>query len=306
MTTHFYSHSSCVLHDMGYGHPESPARLKAIEKAVHKSDWGEKLRFLQAPALQIERLSSVHPRHHVEAILELSPSEGLAYVDGDTVLCPDSIEAARRAAGAAIQATDDVIKGNAENAFCAIRPPGHHAESTIAMGFCLFNNVALAAESALAAGLERVAILDFDVHHGNGTVEIFQDRPEVLVCSSFQYPFYPGRFDRVNKPNICLTPLSAGCGSSDFRTAVERDWNRALNEHQAEMLFISAGFDAHRDDPLGGLRLVDEDYSWITQFICDQANKTAQGKVVSLLEGGYDLNALARCTLLHLEGLVGS
>jgi len=210
------------------------------------------------------------------------------------------------AAGAGLFATDEVIHKRAKNAFCAVRPPGHHAESTLAMGFCIFNSVALAAQRALSQGLERVAILDFDVHHGNGTVEIFKDRPEVLVCSSFQYPFYPARFDRVDRANICLSPLAAGTDGGTFRKIVERDWQSAIDRHQPEMIFISAGFDAHEDDPLGGLNLRDDDFFWLTQFIGELANKYAGGRVVSLLEGGYQLEALARSVKLHLQGLLAS
>jgi len=289
---------------MGDGHPESPDRLRAIEQVVRTHDWGSKLHFVEAPKLEVALLTSVHPKYHVDALLEMSPKEGVAFIDGDTSLNCHSINAALHAAGAGIYATDEVIAKRADNAFCSVRPPGHHAESTIAMGFCIFNNVALAVQRALASGMKRVAILDFDVHHGNGTVEIFQNRPEVLVCSSFQYPFYPGRFDQVVRPNICLTPLCANSDGSDFRAAIEPQWRAALHNHQAEMIFISAGFDAHRDDPLGGLNFDDEDYLWVTQFIQDEAQKTAEGRIVSFLEGGYNQDALARCVKLHLDGLI--
>ncbi|HEB29009.1 MAG TPA: histone deacetylase family protein [Porticoccus sp.] len=290
---------------MGQGHPESPGRLLAIEQLVRRTDWGESLVFVDAPKIDVDSLSRVHPKHHIDALMELSPRVGFADIDGDTRLNPHSIDAVLHAVGAAIHATDEVIAGNATNAFCSVRPPGHHAESAIAMGFCLFNSVALAAERALATGMERVAILDFDVHHGNGTVEIFQNRPEVLVCSSFQYPFYPGRFDQVNRPNICLTPLSAGSDGAVFRAAVEPQWTKAIRDHQPEMIFVSAGFDAHLDDPLGGLNLTDEDFLHVTQFIVDLAKQTAEGRIVSLLEGGYDYSALARSVVQHLNGLVG-
>ncbi len=288
---------------MGAGHPECPDRLRAINQMIEKSHWNEQLLFCDAPKLNIDWLNKVHPKSYVEALMELSPSEGIVSVDADTHLNPYSIQASLLAAGAAFYATDEVIAKRAKNAFCAVRPPGHHAESALSMGFCLFNSVALAAERALSSGMQRVAIIDFDVHHGNGTVEIFQDRPEVLVCSSFQYPFYPGRFDRVNKPNICLTPINAGSDGSVFRGLVESQWRKAILAHQPEMIFVSAGFDAHRDDPLGGLNLEDDDFLWVTQFIRDLAAECAEGKIVSLLEGGYDLNALARCVKLHLQGL---
>ncbi len=270
---------------------------------VCQSDWQGGLKFTQAGRINVDFLAKVHPRQHLEALLELSPREGIVAVDGDTLLNPHSIDASLLAAGAAVQAVDAVMAAEANNAFCAVRPPGHHAESAIAMGFCLFNSVALAAERALSQGMERVAIIDFDVHHGNGTVQIFADRPEVLVCSSFQYPFYPGRFDRVQKPNICLTPLAAGCNSDDFRRQVEPQWRKAIATHRPQLILISAGFDAHRDDPLGGLNLQDQDFLWVTQFIQALAADSAQGCIVSLLEGGYNLDALARSVKLHLQGL---
>ncbi|WDE04592.1 histone deacetylase family protein [Thalassomonas viridans] len=302
--TLFLGHKNCRRHDMGQGHPESPQRLQAIEQLVRATDWQGKLSFVDAPKVDLACLGGIHPKHHVQALMELVPEQGFADIDADTRLNPYSLDAALYAVGAALHATDQVIAGQAGNAFCSVRPPGHHAESAIAMGFCLFNSVALAAERALASGMSRVAILDFDVHHGNGTVEIFQDRPEVLVCSSFQYPFYPGRFDDVVRPNICLTPLTAGSDGAVFRQAVERQWTRALRRHQPEMIFISAGFDAHRDDPLGGLNLQDEDFLAVSWFIKDLAGETAQGRIVSLLEGGYQLDALARSVVQHLKALV--
>ena len=304
MSTLFLSHDHCQRHSMGERHPESPDRLAVIEQLIKATDWQGQIRFAQAPLIELEILASAHPQEYVDRIVSMSPQEGFAFIDGDTSMNPHSLEAARRAAGAAALATREVINGNAQNAFCSVRPPGHHAESSVSMGFCLFNSVAVAAELALACGMERVAILDFDVHHGNGTVEIFQDRPEVLVCSSFQYPFYPGRFDRVERPNICLTPLAAGSGSAEFQAAIDGQWIGEIRRHQPEMIFVSAGFDAHRDDPLGGLNLCDDDFYWVTCLIRDLAEELAGGKIVSLLEGGYDLSALARSVKAHLNGLV--
>jgi acetoin utilization deacetylase AcuC-like enzyme len=306
MNTLFLSSSVCEQHDMGVSHPESPARLKSINSMILNTEWGDNLSQMQAPLLDVSDLTSVHPSYHVDAILERAPDEGLVYLDADTAINPQSINAALHAAGAGIFATDQVLAGTVQNAFCAVRPPGHHAESTVAMGFCLFNSVALAAQRALSGGLSRVAILDFDVHHGNGTVEIFQNQPEVLVCSSFQYPFYPGRFDDVHSPNICLTPLNAGVGSNEFRQAIERDWLPAIAQHEPEMIFISAGFDAHQQDPLGGLNLVDDDYLWVTRLIADQADRYSDSRVVSMLEGGYNLDALVRSVKLHINGLLGA
>ncbi len=303
MTTLYLSHPDCELHNMGPQHPESPARLVAINRLLREQPWYGELREVPAPKLDLEMLYTVHPPELVDQLLNASPEEGWVAIDADTILNPHSMDAALRAAGAASYATRQVISGAADNAFCAIRPPGHHAEATIPMGFCIFNNIAVAVEQALAHGLKRVAVLDFDVHHGNGTVQIFMDRPEVLVCSSFQHPFYPGRYDDVDRPNICLTPLPENTGSDAFRHAIERDWLPALHRHQPEMLFISAGFDAHREDPLGGLDLEDEDYRWITGLICEAASKTAEGRIVAALEGGYNLDALARSVCAHIDVL---
>ena len=302
--TLFIQHPRCLQHDMGPDHPESADRLRAIEKHIKQSQWGNALLFKEAPKIERDWLSRIHPKNHIKALMERSPTSGFTELDADTRLNPHSIDAALYAVGAAIDATDEVIAGHAKNAFCAVRPPGHHAESAIAMGFCLFNSVALAAERALSKGMKRVAILDFDVHHGNGTVEIFQDRPEVLVCSSFQHPFYPGRFDTVQLPNICLTPLPAGTNGPEYHAAIETQWTKALLAHQPEMIFISAGFDAHKDDPLGGLNLEDHDYLHLTQFIQDLAMQTAEGRIVSLLEGGYHLDALGRSVVKHIQGLI--
>jgi len=288
---------------MGSDHPESPSRLVAIQKLLETEEWNQKLLRKEANKIDLTSLCKLHPKHHVEALMEQSPSDGIVPVAADVCFNPHTIDASLYAAGAAIQATDEVIAGVAKNAFCPVRPPGHHAETAISMGFCVFNSVALAAERALASGMERVAILDFDVHHGNGTVEIFQDRPEVLVCSSFQYPFYPGRFDEVVRPNIFLTPFQAHTDSSVFRQTLEPQWREALHQHQPEMIFISAGFDAHAHDPLAQLDLVDEDYLWLTQFILNMAGEFSEDRVVSMLEGGYDINALTRCVKLHIDGL---
>ena len=214
-----------------------------------------------------------------------------------------SLRAARLAAGAVIDAVGEVMSGAAANAFCAVRPPGHHAETTQAMGFCIFNNIALAAEKALALGAERVAVFDFDVHHGNGTVEIFRDRPEVMVCSSFQHPFYPGRFDDVRADHIVLSPLSAGTDGAGFRRAVESLWREASQRHRPDVVLVSAGFDAHREDPLGGLLLDDEDYRWLAELLLDLAQRHAGGRLVAALEGGYDLGALARSSLAFVRAL---
>jgi acetoin utilization deacetylase AcuC-like enzyme len=271
---------------------------------VQAADLGPGLVQLAAQEIDAGLFNGVHPQHYLDMLAELDPGEGIAMIDPDTSINRHSLRAARLAAGAAIQATEAVLGGEADNAFCAVRPPGHHAESALGMGFCIFNNVALAAERALALGAERVAILDFDVHHGNGTVEIFQHRPEVMVCSSFQYPFYPGRMDDVEEKHIILTPLAAATAGDEFRSAIERDWLGALEQQQPELILVSAGFDAHREDPLGGLLLEDADYQWVSQFISDVADRLCQGRIVSTLEGGYHLGALGRCVSIHLRELL--
>ncbi len=300
MPTLLLSHTDCEKHMMLPHHPESPERLRAIHAALANKphlDWRD------AREIDDAHFQGIHPRQYLELLAELKPGEGIAKIDADTSLNKYSLRAARLAAGAGLQGVESVMSGQYRNAFCAVRPPGHHAEAAIGMGFCIFNNIALAAERALSLGAERVAILDFDVHHGNGTVEIFQDRPEVLVCSSFQYPFYPGRYDDVNRPNICLTPLPEGTSGSTFRTAIERDWLPALVRHRPDIILVSAGFDAHRDDPLAGLLLDDADYGWLGQIIRAQADRYCQGRLVSMLEGGYNTEALARSVVQYLGSL---
>jgi acetoin utilization deacetylase AcuC-like enzyme len=285
-------------------HPESPARLACIEQAVERAPWAARLQRREAREINTAQFANIHPQYYLDQLAELQPGEGIVRIDPDTSINRYSLRAARLAAGAAIEAVELVVAGAAANAFCAVRPPGHHAEAAAGMGFCIFNNVALAAERALNLGLERIAILDFDVHHGNGTVQIFQDRPEVLVCSSFQFPFYPGRYDQVDRPNIILTPLPEHTDGGGFRQRVEADWSQALAAHKPQLVLVSAGFDGHRDDPLGGLWLDDADYRWVTQFIIDLAQRYSGGRVVSLLEGGYNLDVLGRCVAIHLEELL--
>jgi acetoin utilization deacetylase AcuC-like enzyme len=300
----FISHGDCEKHVMLEHHPESPARLQHIQAAVSSRDWQGKLVSEEAREIDEACFAGVHPDDYIARLAELDPGEGIIRVDADTSLNRHSMRAARLAAGALVQAVDAVWRGETRRAFCAVRPPGHHAETALPMGFCLFNNIALAAERALALGAERIAIFDFDVHHGNGTVEIFLDRPEVMVCSSFQYPFYPGRYDDVSADHIVLTPLAAGTGSDGFRLAIERDWLPAIERHRPELILVSAGFDGHRQDPLGGLALEDEDYGWVTALLVDAARRHCEGRLVSGLEGGYHLEALARSTVAHLEALV--
>ena len=298
-----FTHPECLQHNTPPGHPERPARLAAVIDRLQADGLMDELSVRTPTAAGNEALARVHDPRYVEAVAAASPDNGYVRIEADTVMSPGSVNAARLAAGAVFEAVDDVLRGATRRAFCAVRPPGHHAESATVMGFCFFNSVAVGADRALDA-LERVAILDFDVHHGNGTVEMFAERPEVLVCSSFQYPYYPGIRQRVDRPNIVNTPLPAGAGSSAFRAAIERDWLSALESHRPQLILISAGFDAHADDPLAGLELLDDDYRWITAFIVDAANRFAAGRIVSTLEGGYDLNALARSAALHVRGLL--
>ncbi|GGC05969.1 histone deacetylase [Marinobacterium zhoushanense] len=302
MSSALIYHSDCELHQMAPGHPESPERLHAIRRQLTESGLLDRLELAVAETATREQLELVHPGQYIDAICDLHPLHGLNYADPDTALNPHSLRAAQLASGAVIQAAGLVLDGRVDNAFCAVRPPGHHAEHDTAMGFCLFNNIAIGAAWALQQpGIERVAVLDFDVHHGNGTVDIFKDRPEVLVCSSFQYPFYPFRFQDIRRPNIVNTPLPAGTHGDTFRQAVERDWLPALQQHQPDMLFVSAGFDAHRDDPLAELRLEDEDFGWLGKLLVDAAQRYCGGRLVSVLEGGYNLAALGRSVDLYLR-----
>ncbi len=303
--TLYYSHPECLEHRMQANHPERPARLQAIAAALHAGGELSQLDLREAPEANDAGLLAGHRPAYVAHLANVVPRAGLTQVDPDTAMGPRSLAAARRAAGAGMAAVEAIMRGEDTRAFCAVRPPGHHAEEGAAMGFCLFNNVALAAHAALRhPEIERVAILDFDVHHGNGTVDLFKDRPEVLVCSSFQHPFYPGRLHDLVRPNIVNTPLAEGSDGSDFRRAIDATWTAALEHHRPQFVFVSAGFDAHRDDPLGGLALDENDYTWITHRICDWANNWASGRIVSMLEGGYDLPALARSTVAHVDALL--
>jgi len=299
------THADCLLHEMEPNHFERPARLIAILNHLIETGLESELDYRSANPVGIADFENIHDPGFVHALYAEIPSHGIAKVDADTSLGPMSIHAAELAAGAVRDAVDLVLDGDTLRAFCAVRPPGHHAEEDQAMGFCFFNNVALGATVALARPeIQRVAILDFDVHHGNGTVDIFRERPEVLVCSSFQHPHYPHRLFDVQRPNIVNTPLAAGTSGNGFRTAVERDWLPALARHRPDLILVSAGFDAHREDPLGQLELVEDDYRWVTELIVSEANTYAKGRVVSVLEGGYSLGALARSAAAHIATLL--
>ena len=291
---------------MGPGHPESPARLRAISDQLLASGLGSRLLHADAPRALREHLERVHDPRYVNVIESSSPRHGSIQLDPDTAMNPHTLNAALHAAGAAVLATDMVIGSEAENAFCSIRPPGHHAERARAMGFCIFNNVAVAAAHALEHHqLTRVAIVDFDVHHGNGTENMFCNDARVLMVSTFQHPFYPYSGTEGRAQRMVNIPLAAGSGGTEFREAVVTHWLPALERFKPEMVFVSAGFDAHRDDDMAMLQLVDADYSWVTQQVKAVADRTAHGRIVSLLEGGYDLHALGRCVAAHLRVLSG-
>ena len=305
MATAFIKHPDCSLHDMGAGHPESPDRLAAIEDHLISTGLMEHLVCTVAPEVTREQLLRVHDQNYVESIEAVAPQKGFVHLDPDTAMNPYSLSAAKYAAGAVVKATDMVISGEVENGFCNVRPPGHHACRRKAMGFCLFNNIAVGVAHAIAVhGLDRVAIVDFDVHHGNGTEDIFSDDPRVLMVSTFQYPLYPYSGVDNPAPNMVNIPLPGGAGSGEFRAAVTDHWLPALERHRPQLIFVSAGFDAHREDPLAGLELADADYAWVTRELMAVAAKHAQGRIVSTLEGGYSLSALGRSAALHIRELV--
>jgi acetoin utilization deacetylase AcuC-like enzyme len=305
MPTAFITHPSFLLHEMGPYHPECPERLMAISDRMIASGVDPYLRHFTAPAATREQIARVHGAAYLDEIEAASPEAGLHFIDPDTALNPHSLTAARHAAGAVVMAVDLVMRGDAATAFCAVRPPGHHAERRRAMGFCLFNNVAVGAAHAMAEyGVKRVAIIDFDVHHGNGTEDIFQDDPRVLMASTFQHPLYPYCGLDNPAPNMVNVPLSAGSGSDEFRGAVVDHWLPALDKHRPELIMISAGFDAHREDPLAGLKLTEADYAWVTHELVKVAAKYSKRRIVSTLEGGYALSALGRSAAEHVRVLV--
>ncbi|MDO9312323.1 MAG: histone deacetylase family protein [Nitrosomonas sp.] len=306
MKTAYLTHSSSLKHNMGAGHPECPARIQAIEDQLIASGLMPFLDRQDAPAASKEQLQRAHSIDYIETIFRASPSNGLVYLDADTAMNPYSLEAALHAAGAAVKAVDLVMSGQNENAFCNIRPPGHHAGRSSAAGFCIFNNVAVAATHASAHyGLSRVAIADFDVHHGNGTDEIFNGDSRVMLCSTFRHPYYPYEGVDSGNEHIINVPLAAGATGAQFRAAVTENWLPALEQFKPELLLISAGFDAHREDDMGGLALREEDYVWITETLRRIAIDHANGRIVSVLEGGYALHALGRSVLAHIRVLSG-
>jgi len=293
------THPDCLEHDIE-GHPESAARLSSVLRAVDR-EFGEELAKLEAPLATRKQLLAAHSINLVDSIFTTAPAYGYSSIDPDTLMMPATLNAALRAAGALVDAVDRVMSGEFKTIFCAVRPPGHHAEHGRAMGFCFFNNIAVGVTHALENyGLERIIIIDFDVHHGNGTDDIFAEEPRVTLFSSFQHPFYPGT--TPHDPHALR--LSAGCSGSRFREKVEAKWLPELHRLKPQLIFISAGFDAHFRDPLGGLELTEDDFAWITREIRQVARKYAEGRIISTLEGGYNLDALSSSVVAHMKELI--
>jgi acetoin utilization deacetylase AcuC-like enzyme len=310
MATSYITHADCLKHEMGAGHPECPERLTAVNEHMKTSGLLDQLRVLEAPLANPDDLKRVHRPEYVDLIFENAPTDGYVQLDPDTAMNPHTLDAARRAAGAGVMAVEEIMAGRSSNAFCAVRPCGHHATTGRSMGFCLFNNIAVAAAYAVERmGLERVAIVDFDVHHGNGTEDMFskpqwQDR--VLMVSFFQHPFYPGTGTQDPAPNMVNVPLAAGSDGRAARKALQDEWLPALDKFKPQMVFISAGFDAHKEDLLGGLALVEADYEWMTRELMAVADKYSDNRIVSMLEGGYNFAALGRSAVAHVGALAKS
>jgi acetoin utilization deacetylase AcuC-like enzyme len=306
LPSYWISHPSCLAHRMDEGHPEAPERLWAIEDRLRITGLDMFLNRENAPPASSEALLRVHTPEHVESVLSIRPTEGLVRVDPDTSMNPHTAEAALHAAGAGILGVELTLKRRAGFVFCAVRPPGHHAERAKPMGFCFFNNIAVAAAEALARGLERVAILDFDVHYGNGTADIFRNDERVLLCSTYEHPLYPYWAGNPDDTEIVDAPLKAGDGSEQYRFAVEHRWLPSLEAFRPQMLLVSAGFDAHMRDPLANLRLTDEDFYWTGKQLLDFSERHCPGRVVAMLEGGYEPYALARCVESFVRPFVGA
>ena len=301
----YISHEDCLHHDTGGLHPETSERIEAISNQLIMSGLDYVVVRYDAPKATREHLLRVHTEGHVDRVFAAAPTTGSVEIDGDTVMSPGTLDAALRAAGAGVMGVDLVMSEEADPVFCAVRPPGHHAERDRAMGFCLFNNVAVAAAHALEVhGLSRVAIVDFDVHHGNGTEDIFANESRVLFCSSFQHPFYPYTGHESDTSNLVAVPLPAGTAGPAFREAVAKHWFPALDAFRPNMLLISAGFDAHILDDMSSLALVEADYGWLTSQLVTIAKRHCEGRIVSMLEGGYESGALARSVVAHLNALL--
>jgi acetoin utilization deacetylase AcuC-like enzyme len=299
-----YTHEDCLAHEVPEGHPERPERLAFLMGHLERTGFLQDHSLQVAPSLPRELIETAHSSALYDQLENAIPERGISALDPDTWVGPHSLSASCHAAGAVWQGVNDVVLGDQTRVFCAVRPPGHHAEQAAAMGFCLLNSVAIAAVNALSlAAIDRVAVLDFDVHHGNGTVDICRHDPRILVCSSFQHPFYPGRMHEISQNNIVNTPLSAGASGDDFWRAVAASWWPAIEAHRPDLILISAGFDGHKLDEIAQLNLSEADYQWVTEEIAALADQYAAGRVVSALEGGYHFEALASSTLVHLEGL---
>lgn len=308
MSTHLYTHKACLQHDTGPYHPECSDRLRHVLMAMGEPEFAA-LVWHESRQASVEELARVHPQQFVERFLQALPDEGSMQIDNDTVVSGGSREAALRAAGAVCEAVEAVMRGEARNAFCAVRPPGHHAEPRRPMGFCLFNNVAVGALHARAAfGLERVAVIDFDVHHGNGTQAVAQREPGLFFASTHQDHLYPntGLREETGTGNICNRPLDAGTASIAFRKVMTEEVLPEVEAWRPEMILISAGFDAHAGDPMAFLELQDEDYHWVTQAICDVAARVCGGRVVSTMEGGYDIDSLVSASKAHVRALMAA
>lgn len=295
------THPDCENHEMPR-HPERPDRLRSVMQRLGDSGLLDDMNVALAEEISDEMLAMVHPEDYINAINDAEPDDGVIKVDPDTYMSPGSKRAAKLAAGACLEATKEVLSGEEKRVFCAVRPPGHHAEVAAAMGFCLFNNIAMAAEYALQdERINKVAIVDFDVHHCNGTVDIFKDREEVMVCSSFQDNYYPDRYLDYTNDHIINLPMAPGTQGDAWRKRVEQEWLLKLEDHRPDILLISAGFDAHRNDPLAQIEFVEDDYAWITRQLIHLAENQCDGRIVSTLEGGYDLDALASCVESHVS-----
>jgi len=306
LSTAYISHPDCHRHDTGDGHPESARRLSAIEDQFISSGLSDFIRYFDAPEVTQAQLLTVHTVEHLANMEASMPQQGYARLDPDTVVSPGTMKAAKRAAGAVVLAVDLLMNGEMNNAFCGVRPPGHHAESDRALGFCVYNNIAVGVAHALEAhGLNKVAIVDFDVHQGNGTEDIIIGNDKVMYCSIFQHPFFPFTPPPENSERVISIPLEATAKSAEFRAAVNDHWLPALERFEPEMIFISAGFDAHRDDDMSYVSLTDADFKWITEQIVRMAELSASGRIVSVLEGGYELQSLARCVETHMRVLMG-
>jgi acetoin utilization deacetylase AcuC-like enzyme len=308
MKTAYITHPDCLKHVMTDGHPERPQRLLAIQDQLISQQLWDFLEHFESPSVEQQALLRVHSQQHIDYIFRHAPKMGqpLFHVDPDTFMNEHTLTAVLKAAGAGTLAVDLIMEKQVDNAFCAIRPPGHHAERGKAMGFCFFNNIAVATSYALEKyNLERVAIVDFDVHHGNGTEDIFENDPRVLVCSSYEHPLYPYTGRPTIPGHLINSPLKRGSAGAEFRMAVEKEWLPELEAFKPQFIFISAGFDAHWEDDMAQLQLNDTDYAWVTRKITQVASQYAKNHIVSMLEGGYALNALGRSVEQHIRVLMG-